>query len=127
MTTKYLTFILFLNTLYAKDIYYYQNNHKVYLKQIEKLNRDSKHIRYETKSNIILIVKNQIIVKFISTNNIEKYIKEYDLILVKQLDKNLYLFKINDKNNLFDITNQLGNKNDIKYAQPDFIKERYLR
>jgi len=119
--------LLFLNTLYTKDIYYYQNNHKVYLKQIENLNRDSKDIKYETENNIILSVKNKIIVKFISMSNIKKYTKEYDLILVKQLDKNLYLFKTNNQGNLFDITNQLHNKSDIKYAQPDFIKERYLR
>ena len=124
---KLLILILSINTLYAKDIYYYQNNHTVYLKQIENLNRDINGLKYETENNIILSVKNQIIVKFIKISNFEKYIKEYNLILIKQLDRNLYLFKVNNENNIFEIVNHLHNKDDIKYAQPDFIKERYLR
>jgi len=42
---------------------------------------------------------------------------------VKKISKNLYLFKSSSKSVTIDITNRLSEKQDVQYAQPDFIKK----
>ena len=53
--------------------------------------------------------------------------EDYNLSKSKKIDSNLYQFQVSNKNKLFNIINSLALKDDIKYAEPDFIKRRILR
>lgn len=112
--------------LNANEIFYYNNNKKIFLYPIKNTNGNISNL-YKTQNDIILEINNKIIVKFISFDNINKYIEKYNLILIKKFNKHLYLFSIKDIEKIFDISNKLNNEIDIEYSQPDFIKRRYLR
>ncbi len=123
---KIFIIVFIINLLNANEIFYYNSNQKIFLYPIENTNTNISNL-YKTKNDIVLEINDKIIVKFISFKNINKYIKKYNLNLIKKFNKYLYLFRVKDIEKIFDISNKLNNEIDIEYSQPDFIKRRYLR
>jgi len=122
--------ILILLTQYgcASNIYYYQNNKKVSLTPIKSLSRNISNMDYYKNSNgIVLGVTDRLLIKLKNKNYLENILKRYNLILIRKIDKNLYLLKTQDKNLTIQISNTLTKKDFIEYAHPDFIKKFYKR
>ncbi|MBT5935635.1 hypothetical protein [Sulfurimonas sp.] len=119
----FLIILLIIQVCFANDNYYYQNNNKVLLEPSISIARDSSSIDYYTnEKGIVLGVTDTLIVKFKYERNLNNYLNEFNLTLIKRLGNGLYLLKVENKNLTIDISNKLTQKVDIKYAHPNFIK-----
>ncbi len=124
---RYITlFLLFTVYIFADmNIFYYQNNKKVYL-SVENigLRAISKDIKYFKTSNGTSVALNkEILVKLSDGSSIDDICKQYDLILVKNIFGNLYLVEVDNMNNTLDISNKLYNDINIEYAHPNFKRK----
>lgn len=123
-----LCFILFLQIGCASDKYYYNNAQKVELTPVETISRSTSTIDYYTTENDIKVgVTTKILVKFTDDSNLEIYLTEFTLTLVKELGTNLYLVEVENKDLTIDVANSLYEKDDVKYAHPDFLKKMIKR
>jgi len=115
--------VSFITVAFASEkIFYTYNKKNIFLDKI-----DSNLSIYKTSNGILLSIDNKILIKFIHLNNFSKYMEDYNLTKSKKIDANLYQFQVSNKAKLFNIVNSLALKNDIKYAEPDFIKKSILR
>lgn len=115
--------ILFVQPGCASDNYY-RNNLKVSIKPIPSLSKSNSRVDYyQNEHGTVLGVSNKLIVKLKDSSSLEYCLDEFNLTLEKTLGKNLYLLKSSDKNLTIDISNRLNEKDDVKYAHPDFIKK----
>lgn len=124
-------FLLLVNQLQCSDLnYYYNNGEKIYLSKYISIQRDIKNDidYYQLQDSLYTVgVTKNILVKFKSTNDKEVILKKYDLVLVKELYKNLYMVKVTDKNITLKTANMLHNEISVEYAQPDFVKQQIKR
>ena len=114
--------ILF-NNACASDKFFYENNQKIILTPANHSSSSFKNVDFYNSKKGILGVSDKLIVKFINTNNLNKYLDEYNLIIIEQLAQNMYLLKTTNKNQTINIANELRKKDDIKFANPDFIRK----
>ncbi len=116
--------LLFFQSTYAENVFYDKNNTRYLRKYSGAELLSSKNVDYYINNqNMVVGVTRQLIIKFINTNNLQNYLKEFHLIIKKKLSKNLYLLVSNDKSKTIEISRQLNKKEDIQYAQPDFVKK----
>jgi hypothetical protein len=112
----------------AVDDFYYKNNQKKELSFLGLTKAENSPIRlYKNEDGITVGVSDQIIVKAISFNVIQPYLKELNVVLLKKLTNNLFLVKVQNSNSTITIANILAKKKHIQYAQPNFIKTRVKR
>jgi len=131
---KYIILLsILINSLYANP-YYYVNNKKVYLYKIENKDhlirntiQNNSIVYYKTKNNNTVGINNKILIKIKNNCNIEQLLLKYNLILIKEIIKNIYLIQINNKSDIFKIMNNLYFEKCTKYAHPNFIRKIYKR
>ena len=122
------TFLL-VSFLNANNTFYYENNKKVYL---TKINTDIKNTKirtarhnnisyYKTSTNNYLGVKDRILIK--TKKNINSIIQKYSCTLIRSITSRIYLIKIDNNSDIFDIANKLYEDNDVIYAHPNFIRK----
>ncbi|MCX6077716.1 MAG: hypothetical protein NTW78_12640 [Campylobacterales bacterium] len=114
----------------ADDTYYYKSGQRVTITKVSTTGsyRGSSTIDYyKTDNGVIVGVTDKIIVKLNSDSDIKKYLDEFNATIEKELGKNLYLLKAENKRLTIDISNRLSEKNGVEYAHPDFIKKRVSR
>ena len=117
-------FIVLIEYIYSSGNYYYQNDQKKYMTLYNNSLRGSPNIDYyQNEKGLILGVTDKILVKFKSENNIGKYLHEFDLFAHKIINSKTYLVQTKDKSLTLDISNKLNEKDDVVFAQPDFIKK----
>ena len=121
--------LLFLSfSAVAVDDFYYKNNQKKELSFLGLTKTENNPIRlYKNENGITVGVSDQIIVKAISFNVIQPYLKELDIVLIKKLTNNLFLVKVQNSHSTITIANVLAKNKHIQYAQPNFIKTRVKR
>lgn len=126
---KYLIIILILlQYLFANDSYYYQYHNKKSLTKLTTLSRDNSRLDYyQTERGIIVGVSDKLILKLKKSDNIKKYLSDFNLTMVKILNKNMYLVKVKNKTLTIDISNRLSEKESVEYAHPDFVQKRVKR
>lgn len=123
-----LIFVICLNIGCANSKYIYNDNEKILLSPVQTLTRSTSDIDYyTTEKDIEVGVNTNILVKFNDNSNLENYLSEFDLIQIKKISENLYLFQTTDKSLTIDISNSLHEKDDVKYAHPDFLKKMIKR
>jgi len=131
MYYKYLfTILLSASSLYSSINYYYSNSKKVYLSPIKKeeitkspaLNMHKNIVYYKTDRGNILGVGDSIIVKFHNLAEYENITKKYSLREIKEIYLGVYLFELEDIENILLICDELYNDENIVYAHPNFIK-----
>jgi len=121
-------FIILVTSLFSQEYYYYKNTQKISLKKLSSTSRAQINIDYYTNDKgLILGVSDKIVVKLKLHDNLEKYLKMYDLHIEKIISKNLYLLGVKDKSVTLEISNTLNQQEDVIYAQPDFIKKSLRR
>ena len=117
-----------MTSLYSQEYYYYENGKKVQLEKRITISRNNSSVDYyQNNTGILLGVSDKIILKLKLHDNLEKYLKLYDLNIIKKMSKNLYLVNVKDKSLTLEIANSLSQKEDVLYAQPDFIKKNLRR
>lgn len=127
LKTIFLTILLITQVVVADD-YYYKNNKRITLTSTSSMSKNSSNIDYyQTEEGIIVGVTTNLIVKLKDGNNLDNYLNEFNLTLVKTLSNNLYLLRSENKSLTLDISNRLSEKDDVGYAHPDFIKQRIRR
>jgi len=120
---KFVLILSLITVAFASEkIFYIYNKKNISLDKI-----DSNVSTYKTSNGILLSIDNKILIKFINLNNFYKYMEDYNLSKSKKIDSKLYQFQVFNKSKLFNTINSLALKNDIKYAEPDFIKKSILR
>lgn len=124
---------LALISLNGKDAYYYQNSKKIYISPIKQIKNfslksvssPSTIIYFKTMQNNILGMNNEILIK---TNiDIKIVLKKYNISLVNQITKNIYLLKTIDNSNVLDVANSLYEDDDIEFSHPNFTKKIQTR
>ena len=124
---------IFLQFIFANDQYYYNNGIKHYLTpinqtvKIRSISNNSKQY-FKTNNNIIVAVKDTILIKLKKSNiSIDNILERYNISLIDKLTNKIYLLKIKNFQDIFDISNLLYNDKDIQYAHPNFEKKVHLR
>ena len=109
---------------HSNDIFYFKENKKVYLYPYNNSLEGSSYIDYyQNEKGLILGVTDKILVKFKNENNIGEYLHEFDLFAHKIINSKTYLVQTKNKSLTLDISNKLNEKDDVVFAQPDFIKK----
>ena len=124
-------FILSSVSLFSLDNFYYSNSKKIYLVPIDNqtlqkkaISKDSVEVNYyKTQNNTLLGVTNRLIVKFKSLKNNEDILERFNLVMVKNIYANVYLFKLDDNSKTLDVANELYKLERVEYAHPNFIRE----
>jgi len=112
----------------AGDNYFYNNAKEVLLTPLNSTARNFKDIDYyQNERGITLGVKDTLLLKLQDEENLQNYLSEFNITLVKSLGKNLYFLKTTDKALTINISNRLSEKEDVAYAHPNFIKKRVRR
>ena len=125
---KVIVLILLTQFLNAGDNYFYNNGKETLLTPLNSTARNFKNIDYyQNERGITLGVKDTLLLKLQDEKNLQKYLNEFNISIVKSLDKNLYLLKTLDKSLTIDIANRLSEKEDVEYSHPDFIKKSLQR
>ncbi len=125
-----LLFLFFMINMMAfgAQKYYYNGEKRVVLKPIQTLLRSEGSVDfYELESGARVGVSDGILVWFESDENIQKYLKEFDAVIEKKIDAHLYLFRVVEKSQTIDVANALHQKEDVRFAHPDFLRSRELR
>ncbi len=124
---KIICFSLFLSFLNA-DMYYFKQGKKVFLKPLLHVERSISSLDfYENENGFILGVDNTLLVAFRDEKNLTKYIKDYDVKSYKNVFGSLYKFSLSDRAQTIKVANELAQKEDVKYAYPNFYKKRIKR
>ncbi len=114
--------------------FYFNKNQKVELKKLHAYaplrvdkNFKSKISYYKNSSGLRLGVEDKIIVCF-SDLSIQEYIeKEYSLSFIRSITKNMYVYRVKDKDIALKIANRLNSEKGIKFSHPDFVVDKKTR
>ena len=121
---KIVLIMIFACAVYANDLYYYNNNQKKELVFVEQIG----NITYYHDTNGVLFgVGNTIIISLKDVVKIAKILEDFNLEIEEVLGSGIYLLSTQDIRDTIDIANKINNLNSVKFAQPDFIKERFLK
>lgn len=130
MFFKYIYALLLLTSIVYAEQYYYQKGKKVYLSPTKSKSSISRDVNssinqinyFKTPQNVLVGVRDEILVKFKNTQNIQDIQITYSLSLVKQLSKTMFLFKVKDYLRTLDVSNSLYEESDVEFAHPNFLR-----
>ena len=107
--------------------FYYEFGKKVLVTPLAD-SRSVDGIKYYTKSEGKEIgVKDEIILKCKDNISCKESLEKYKFISITNLSKSLILVKIENTKDIFKISQELYNEDNIEFATPNFIKERKAR
>lgn len=128
MHSIFICCLLLASVAFAAEKYYYDGEKKVSLKPLESLVRSQSSLEfYELESGAKVGVGSGILVWFETLENKEDYLKEFGLSVAKQMGAKLHLLRVSDKSKTIETANALHQKEDIRFAHPDFYHTRELR
>lgn len=119
--------ISFLSASILNADFFYFNGKKQELTQSRSRDYNSNVIYYQTSEGKNLGVKDQIIISFTNEAIKEQIQIEYSLTEIKKLSGTMYLYQTPSKEDTLEIANQISNISGIKFAQPDFLKQKTNR
>lgn len=128
MRLLFLVYFMVAAMAFGAENFYYDGEKKVLLKQVQTQLRSNVGVQfYELESGVRVGVSDGILVWFESDENLEDYLKEFDAVAEKRIDANLYLLRVRDKSQTIESANLLHQKEDVRFAHPDFLRSRELR
>lgn len=113
--------------------FYYENGQKVevtklYEKRSLEQNSSIKNVTYyKTSKGHKIGVLNEILVQCKIGVNCKELLKKYDVSLVTTLSDTIFLVNIAKDKNVFEVSQELYEDNDVELAHPNFIKEKKRR
>lgn len=126
---KILILITFFTFVFGQN-YYYNGDKKVYISPLNSVSNfaydsnTTQQKNYTTNKNQIITLSNTLIIKT-NSDNINQLMQKYNLILKKELRKNIYL--LTTTQDPIEIANKIYESESVQYAYPDFIKSVNLR
>lgn len=123
---KILLLFIFTASILNAQSYYYNNHKKITLTPLQNSqsseNRSVSNpngILYFQSDSKVLGVSDEIILKCL---DIDKILSSYDVTLVKQISKEIYLVKVKQSSLTLEMANKLYEDQDVVYAHPNFIQ-----
>ena len=122
--------LIFLSSfVFSKECYFNKVNEICFYKYFEKTNiykfkYDEEY--YTTKNNQIYTFDKIIEVKFNSIGAIFAIINDFELKFVDKIRKEVYLFEVNDRRELFPLISKLNRLDSVMKAKPHMTK-RYTK
>ena len=123
-----LLFLVFSLNLFG-DVYYFSNGEKIVLTKISNtrvLAQDGT-VYYETEFGHKVGVRDEILVECEDGVECKKLLLSYNVKKVSSLSKKLFIVKIFDNENIFEVSQKLYNDNKIKLAHPNFMRQKKRR
>lgn len=128
---RYLCFgllILATSSFADQGLHYYQDGKAKSLTPVKNQTRSVGNMDYyKTDDNVTLGVSDTILVWFKDSSNLNAYASEYNFAVLEEVVDNLFLIKVVDKKLTIPTANALYEKDDVKYAHPNFTKKVNLR
>lgn len=126
--------VLLLMTLNGESTscYYYMNgDKKIELTPISQeqssLRTKEKVLRFMSSTGREIAIPGRLLVKFKSLQNLDKYLKRYNLTIIKRFQNGLYFLRAPSPQAALEAANTLNALPDVLYAQPDIIKKWKMR
>ncbi len=125
----FLSLFLFTGSLLAQESYYYSFGKKITLTKLPEARSlvEDNITFYENQYGQKVGVKPEVIIGCNDVKACKEILKNYDIVSIEKLSKAIYLLKLPDNSNPFEVSNSLYNEISIKFAHPNFIKERKKR
>lgn len=118
----------FISITYANESYY-KNGVLVKLEKMHasRAYKGSYIEYYKTVQGQKIGITDEILVECKDGVNCSKLLSSYNLVNYSNLTDKILIVKIDDYDNIFAISRKLFESGDVKYAHPNFIKERKRR
>jgi len=128
---KFAMFLGCVSLLFGGEFYYMNGGKRVELTPVENdaiTPRSSQNLlRFKDAQGRDISIPNRLLVKLKDCNNLDKYLTEYRMKIVKEYPNNTFLLETNSAKSAMDAANALSQKSDVIYAQPDLIRKWNLR
>jgi len=119
------------SVLFGGEFYYMNGGKRVELTPVESdaiAPRASQNLlRFKDAQGKDIAISNRLLVKLKDCENLDKYLKMYEMKIVKEYPNNTFLLETDSPKLAMDAANALSQKPDVIYAQPDLIKKWNLR
>ncbi len=114
-------------SLYGGD-YYYEYGKRVELFKVTQARAQNSNVTYyETASGSSVGLKNEVIFKCGVDIDCREVVAKYNFTSISKLSDTLYLVKLLNGEDVFEISQKLHKEKDIEFAQPNLVKKRYRR
>jgi len=126
---KVVLFLLVYTVTLFGESYYFDNGEKRILTKISTqrgLNQNSTTY-YKTQKGHKIGVKDEILVQCQDGVNCKEVLQSYSMKKITQLTEKLFVVKISDRDDIFEISQKLYYDKNIKLAHPNFIKSKKRR
>jgi len=124
-------FFIILSLYAAEGSFYYENGKKISLKPVSSplrtLNEKSGIDYYQTQRGIVVGVSDKLLVKLQDKSQLQALLKEFNLVMLKAYNNNIFLLQTPSKNKTITIANELHQKENVLFAHPDFLKQSMKR
>jgi len=128
---KFAMFLGCVTLLFSGEFYYMNGKKRVELTPIKSdaiaTRSTQKLLRFKDENGRDVAIANRLLVKLKDCDNLEKYLTDYDMKIVKEYPNNTFLLATNSAKLAIDVANALSQKSDVIYAQPDLIRRWELR
>jgi len=119
------------SVLFSGEFYYMNGGKRVELTPVESdaiTPRSSQNLlRFKDKNGRDIAITNRLLVKLKDCDNLDKYLTDYKMKIVKEYPNNTFLLETNSAKSAMDTANALSQKSNVIYAQPDLIRKWNLR
>jgi len=120
-------FISLLCLSLSAESFYYEYGKKVTVKKISDNRTNSSISYYKNSLGKKIGIKNEIIFKCMEGKECLSIVKGYNLTDISNLSNNIYIVKILNGNDIFEISQKLYLEDNIEFANPNFVKKRHRR
>ena len=123
---KIVMILLLGSALQANDFYYEYGKRVSIVKSFETRNGSDVKF-YENSLGKKIGIKDEILLQCREDSNCSTLFTKYNISKVEKLSSKIYLIKVPEDQDIFVLSQKLYNEPSIKYAHPNFVKERTRR
>ncbi len=119
--------ILLLGSILQANDFYYEYGKKVSIVKSFETRSGSGVKFYENSLGKKIGIKDEILLQCQEDSNCSTLFTKYKISKVEKLSSKIYLIKVPEDQDIFVLSQKLYNEPSIKYAHPNFVKERTRR
>jgi len=109
------------------ESFYYEYGKKVTVEKISESRSNSGTSYYKNSLGKKVGIKNEIIFKCVDGKECLSIVKRYNLKDISNLSDNIYIAKVLEGSDIFEISQKLYLEDSIEFANPNFVKKRHRR
>lgn len=128
MKIKLLMPLVALTMVGCASDFYYENGKKIELSKVKEKRENSNDISYyKNAEGRKLGVKNEILLQCVVAKGCKEVLAKYELDSVSALSDKIFLVKVSEDKNVFEMSQKLYEDEAIEIAHPNFIKTKKRR